>query len=128
MTETSRAGYSVVQRLGGGTLALARLCIIVPACFIAVYVTLGILMPSMMPIWSWLQRGVVIAGILGELCIFIKYPWHSLRPKGLTQALAVSFMIALPAAVSGFLPGIIGAFVTPALVVAFAGIERFRSV
>ncbi|WP_434594708.1 hypothetical protein [Streptomyces sp. A5-4] len=118
-----------MARLGGGIVAKARLCVIVPAVSIIVYILLTLLLPrSLVPAWVWLERGVVSAGILGVLWIFIKHPWHSPRPAGLTHALAVSFTLVLPAVVTSFWPGMIGAFITPLLVAGSAVLERFRGV
>ncbi|MGP3951662.1 hypothetical protein [Streptomyces sp. 7N604] len=119
---------SVVNRLGGGVVAAARLCVIVPAVFIIVYFLLAIVSPrSLVPVWVWLERAVVSAGILGVLWIFVQHPWHGRRPEGLTHALAVSFLLVLPAVVTGFWPGVVGAFITPLLVAGFAIVERNRS-
>lgn len=129
MPTTPSATNQLMARLGGGILATARLCVIVPAVFIMVYVLLAVLMPrGLVPVWVWLQRGVVSAGILGVLWIFTRYPLHSRRPAGLTHALAVSFMLVVPAVVTGFWPGIVGAFLTPLLVAGSAVMERFRGV
>ncbi|MBT2399779.1 hypothetical protein [Streptomyces sp. ISL-100] len=95
--------------------------------FIIVYFLLAALSPrSLVDTWTWLERGVTSAGILGALWIFVKYPLHSRRPEGLTHALSVSFLLVLPAVVTGFWPGIIGAFVTPLLVAGSAVTERLR--
>lgn len=117
----------MVTRLGGGVVAAARLCVIVPAVFIVVYFLLAMATPrSIVPVWVWTERAVVSAGILGVLWIFARYPWHSRRPAGLTHALAVSCLLFLPAVVTGFWPAVFGAFVTPLLVAGFAITERFR--
>ncbi|WP_328495771.1 hypothetical protein OHS59_25825 [Streptomyces sp. NBC_00414] len=123
----SLATSAVVTRLGGGVVAAARLCVIVPAVFIIVYFLLAIVTPrSFVPVWTWTERAVVSAGILGIFWIFVRHPWHSRRPVGLTHALLVSCTLLLPALVTGFWPGVIGALVTPLLVVGSAAVERFR--
>ncbi|MEU9785419.1 hypothetical protein AB0H92_31415 [Streptomyces phaeochromogenes] len=123
----SRAASAVLTRLGGGIVAAARLCVIVPAAFIVVYFLLAAVSPrSFVPVWVWTERAVVSAGILGVFWIFTRHPWHSRRPVGLTHALLVSCTLLLPALVTGFWPGVIGAFVTPLLVAGSAAVERFR--
>ncbi|MDQ0776580.1 ABC-type multidrug transport system permease subunit [Streptomyces aurantiacus] len=118
---------AVVTRLGGGVVAAARLCVIVPAVFILVYFLLAVVSPrSFVHFWVWTERAVVSAGILGVFWIFIRHPWHSRRPEGLTHALLVSVALLLPALVTGFWPAVIGAFVTPVLVAGSALVERFR--
>ncbi|WP_371546959.1 hypothetical protein OG266_18400 [Streptomyces sp. NBC_00554] len=124
----SLADSAVVARLGGGVVAAARLCVIVPAVFIVVYFLLAIVTPrSFVPVWVWTERAVVSAGILGVLWIFTRHPWHSRRPAGLTHDLAVSCLLVLPAVVTGFWPAVFGAFVTPLMVAGSAITERFRS-
>lgn len=123
----------MVTRLGGGVVAAARLCVIVPAVFIVVYFLLAMVTPrSIVPVWVWVwvwvwtERAVVSAGILGVLWIFTRYPWHSRRPAGLTHALSVSCLLVLPAVVTGFWPAVFGAFFTPLMVAGSAITERFR--
>ncbi|WP_128375976.1 hypothetical protein [Streptomyces cavernae] len=124
----SLADSALVERLGGGVVAAARLCVIVPAVFIIVYFLLAIVTPrSFMPAWVWTERAVVSAGILGVLWIFARHPWHSRRPQGLTHALLVSVVLVLPALVTGSWPGVIGAFVPPLLVAGSAAVEKFRT-
>ncbi|GGX86881.1 hypothetical protein [Streptomyces fructofermentans] len=121
------ATSAVVTRLGGGVVAAARLCVIVPAVFIVVYFLLVAVSPrSFVPVWLWTERAVVSAGILGVLWIFARHPWHSRRPEGLTHALLVSCTLLLPALVTAFWPGVVGALVTPLLVAGSAAAERFR--
>ncbi|MFD3925945.1 hypothetical protein [Streptomyces sp. NPDC058614] len=128
MSPNTLADSPVVTRLGGGVVATARLCVIVPAVFIVVYILLTMVTPrSFAPVWVWTERTVVSAGILGVLWIFTRYPWHSRRPAGLTHALAVSCLLVLPAVVTGFWPAVFGAFVTPLLVAGSAITERLRS-
>ncbi|MFE6481919.1 hypothetical protein ACFVGN_03095 [Streptomyces sp. NPDC057757] len=118
---------AMAARLGSGVVAAARLCVIVPSVFVVVYFLLAIATPrSFVPVWVWTERAVVLAGILGVLWIFTRHPWHSLRPAGLTHALAVSCVLVLPAVVTGFWPAVFGAFVTPLLVAGSAITERLR--
>ncbi|WP_326721316.1 hypothetical protein OHT59_19630 [Streptomyces sp. NBC_00243] len=122
------ADSAVVTRLGGGVVAAARLCVIVPAVYIVAYFLLAIVTPrSFVPVWVWTERAVVSAGILGVLWIFTRHPWHSRRPTGLTHALAVSCLLVLPAVVTGFWPAVFGAFVTPLLVAGSAITGKLRS-
>ncbi|WP_143671185.1 hypothetical protein [Streptomyces sp. Ru87] len=117
----------IMHRLGGGVVAAARLCVIAPFGSVLVYMLLYAVSPSSFTTaWMWLQRAVVAAGILGLLYIFVKYPWHANRPPMLTHALAVSFILVVPATVTGFWPAAACAIVTPLLVAGFFIAERYR--
>lgn len=121
MTPQWNTSGSLVDRLGGGAVALARLCSIVPFVYLFVYVGGAFLIPkSLGPAWVWLQRGVVSAAIVCLLVLFLQHPRPESRPAGLTHAMAISFMLTLPAIVTGYWLGVFGALVTPLLVLCSA--------
>lgn len=129
MTPHDNGSGTLVDRLGGGVLALARLCVIVPFAYLIVYVGGAFLIPkSLGVVWMWLQRGVVTTAILCLLVLFIRHPQAGRRPAGLTHAMGISFMLALPAIVNAYWVGVFGAFVTPLLVLGSAIWERVRRV
>ncbi|MFJ8593211.1 hypothetical protein [Streptomyces sp. NPDC093598] len=118
---------SLVDRLGGGGVALARLCTIVPFAYLFVYVGGAFFIPkSLGPAWVWLQRGVVTAAIVCLLVLFVQHPRPDRRPAGLTHAMAISFMLVLPAIVTSYWVGVFGALLTPLLVLGSAIRERAR--
>ncbi|MEU6906715.1 hypothetical protein ABZ935_15415 [Streptomyces coeruleorubidus] len=95
--------------------------------YLFVYVGGAFLIPkSLGPTWVWIQRGVVSAAIVCLLVLFFQHPRPERRPAGLTHAMAISFMLVLPAIVTSYWVGVIGAFVTPLLVIGSAIWERAR--
>ncbi|MFE1247562.1 hypothetical protein [Streptomyces sp. NPDC058735] len=129
MTSQGNVSGSLVDRLGGGVVALARLCSIVPFVYLLVYVGGAFFIPkSLGPAWVWLQRGVVSAAIACLLILFLQNPRPQHRPAGLTHAMAISFMLVLPSIVTSYWVGVLGALVTPLLVLCSAIWEKVRRV
>ncbi|MFD5657351.1 hypothetical protein [Streptomyces hirsutus] len=129
MTSPGNSSGSLLDRLGGGVVALARLCVVVPFVYLIVYVGGAFLVPKSFGwAWVWLQRGVVSAALVCLFVIFIQHPRASQRPGGLTHALGISFVLVLPAIVTSYWVGVFGAFVTPLLVAGSAIWERARRV
>ncbi|MGH4032441.1 hypothetical protein ACQB60_26275 [Actinomycetota bacterium Odt1-20B] len=103
-------------RLGGGHIALARLCLIVGLGSIVLVAVAARLDDPAKDIAYWIQRGIVSAAVLTLLWLFTKHPRHSERPAELTLPLGVSATLALAALATGFWPGAVAALVTPLLV------------
>ncbi|MEU5596992.1 hypothetical protein [Streptomyces sp. NPDC020298] len=122
MNPNTQTGF--LGRLGGGEIAVAKLCVIVGLASIAVVVVAARLPDTAKESLYWLQRGIVSVAILTLLSLFIRHPRHSSRPQGLTQPLGLSFCLALASLVTGFWPGVFAALVTPLLVVGFWLAER----
>lgn len=129
MTSPGNSSGSLIDRLGGGVVALARLCVMIPLVYLVVYVGGAFLVPKSLGwAWVWLQRGVVSAALVCLFVVFIQHPRASQRPAGLTHAMGISFVLVLPAIVTSYWPGVFGALVTPLLVAGSAIRERGRRV
>ncbi|MFH8487884.1 hypothetical protein [Streptomyces longisporoflavus] len=113
----NRTSSRSTGRLGGGHIAMARLCLIVGLGSVFVVAVAARLDDPAKGIVYWIQRGIVTAAVLTLLWLFIKNPRHSERPGELTLALGVSASLFLAALVTGFWPGVFAAFLTPLLVV-----------
>ncbi|MGW1713667.1 hypothetical protein [Streptomyces sp. NPDC002156] len=112
----SNASTGFLERLGGGVIAVAKLCIIGGLASIVIVAMAARLSDPAKESLYWLQRGIVSVAILTLLWIFIRHPRHSDRPEGLTQPLALSVVLTLAALATGFWPGVFAALVTPLLV------------
>ncbi|MER5574224.1 hypothetical protein [Streptomyces massasporeus] len=127
MTSQRNSSGALADRLGGGVVALARLCSIVPFVYLFVYVGGAFFIPkSLGPAWVWLQRGVVAAAIVCLLVLFVQHARPERRPAELTHAMVISFMLVLPAIVTSFWAGVFGALLTPLLVLGSIMWERAR--
>lgn len=111
-------------RLGGGHIAVARLCLIVGLGSVLVVAVAARLDDPAKGIAYWIQRGILTVAMLVLLWLFIKNPRHSERAGELTLALGVSASLFLVALTTGFWPGVFAALLTPLLVVGSWLIER----
>ncbi|GHE62322.1 hypothetical protein QWL27_12675 [Streptomyces thermocarboxydus] len=110
-------------------MSLARLCLIIPFAYIIIYVGGAFLIPESLGLaWVWLQRGVVSAALVCLFVLFLRHSRGSRRPAGLTHAMGISFLLVLPAIITSYWVGVVGALVTPILVACSAIWERTRRV
>ncbi|MFD4985933.1 hypothetical protein [Streptomyces sp. NPDC058374] len=105
---------------------LARLCCVAPVVGAVGYVILGLLTPSLAEWYVGGHRVLVSAAQLTLLVILVRHPWRRTRPEGLTWVLAMSWILFLPALVTGYWPGVLAAPGVPLLAGALALVERNR--
>ncbi|CAM5270531.1 hypothetical protein [Streptomyces griseomycini] len=121
----SNESLGILQKLGGGHVALAKICIIGGFASVFVAAIAARLPDTAKDALYWIQRGIVSAAIITLLILFIKYPRHASRPEGLTLPLVMSIALALASLVTAFWPGVFVALVTPLLVAVSWLWERF---
>lgn len=122
----SNESSGVLQALGGGPVALAKICIIGGFASVFVVAIAARLPETAKDTLYWIQRGIVFAAIITLLILFIKYPRPASRPEGLTLPLAMSIALALASLVTAFWPGVFAALVTPFLVAVSWLWEKFN--